>query len=75
MNFYLNYLKSEEMEAGEQPPIGLILCSEKNETYVEHALGGLSNQIFVSKYLLHLPSKEELEEFLRRTRRKLEAAK
>ncbi len=72
MNFYLNYLKAEEMEAGEQPPIGLILCSEKNETHVEYALGGLSNQVFVSKYLLHLPSKEELEAFLRRTRKKLE---
>ncbi len=75
MNFYLNYLKSEEMEADEQPPIGLILCSEKNETHVEYALGGLSNQVFVSKYLLHLPSKEELEAFLRRTRKRLEAAK
>jgi predicted nuclease of restriction endonuclease-like (RecB) superfamily len=75
MNFYLNYLKAEEMEAGEQPPIGLILCSEKNETHVEYALGGLSNQVFVSKYLLHLPSKEELEAFLRRTRKKLEAVK
>jgi hypothetical protein len=63
------------MEAGEQPPIGLILCSEKNETHVEYALGGLSNQVFVSKYLLHLPSKEELEAFLRRTRKKLEGAK
>ncbi|MGH9834094.1 MAG: PDDEXK nuclease domain-containing protein [Blastocatellia bacterium] len=75
MNFYLNYLKSEEMEPGEQPPIGLILCSEKNETHVEYALGGLSNQVFVSKYLLHLPPKEELEAFLRRTRKRLEAAK
>ncbi len=75
MNFYLNYLKAEEAEAGEQPPIGLILCSEKNQTHVEYALGGLSNRVFVSKYLLHLPSKEELEAFLQRTRKKLEAAK
>lgn len=72
MNFYLNYLKAEEMEEGENPPIGLLLCSEKNETHVEYALGGLSNRIFVSRYLLHLPTKEELEAFLRKTRRKLE---
>ncbi len=72
MNFYVNYLKAEEMEAGENPPIGLLLCSEKNETHVEYALGGLSNRIFVSRYLLHLPTKEELEAFLRKTRRRLE---
>jgi len=71
MNFYLNYLKAEEMEEGENPPIGLLLCSEKNETHVEYALGGLSNRIFVSRYLLHLPTKEELEAFLRKARRKL----
>jgi predicted nuclease of restriction endonuclease-like (RecB) superfamily len=39
MNFYLNYLQAEEMEEGENPPIGIILCSEKNETHVEYALG------------------------------------
>ena len=72
MNFYVNYLKAEEMEEGENPPIGLILCSEKNETHVEYALGGLSNPVFVSRYLLHLPTKEQLETFLRRTRRRLE---
>ncbi len=75
MNFYLNYLKAEETEAGEQPPIGLLLCSEKNETHVEYALGGLSNRVFVSKYLLHLPKQAELEAFVRRTRKKLEGAK
>jgi predicted nuclease of restriction endonuclease-like (RecB) superfamily len=72
MNFYLNYLKAEEMEAGENPPIGILLCSEKNETHVEYALGGMSNQIFVSRYLPHVPTKAELETFLRRTRHRLE---
>jgi predicted nuclease of restriction endonuclease-like (RecB) superfamily len=72
MNFYLNYLKAEEAEEGENAPVGLILCSEKNETHVEYALGGLSNQVFVSRYLLHLPAREELEEFVRRARRGLE---
>jgi predicted nuclease of restriction endonuclease-like (RecB) superfamily len=72
MNFYLNYLKAEEMEAGENPPIGLILCTDKNETHVEYALGGLSNRVFVSRYLLHLPNKTELEAFVAGVRRKLE---
>ena len=72
-SIYLNYLKAEETEAGEHPPIGLILCSEKNETHVEYALGGMSNRVFVSKYLLHLPAKAELEAFVQRTRKKLEA--
>ena len=72
MNFYLNYLNAEEREAGEHAPIGILLCSDKNETHVEYALGGLTNRVFVSRYLLHLPSKEELEAFVRRMRRQLE---
>jgi len=72
MNFYLNYLNAEEMEQGENPPVGLLLCSEKNETHVEYALGGLSNRVFVSRYLLHLPAKEELEAFVAKTRKRLE---
>jgi hypothetical protein len=72
MNFYLNYLKAEETDDGENPPIGLILCSDKNETHVEYALGGLSNRVFVSRYLLNLPTQEELKKFLQRARKKLE---
>lgn len=72
MNFYLNYLKAEECEPDEQAPIGLLLCSDKNETHVEYALGGLNNQVFVSRYLLHLPSQEQLEAFVRNTRERLE---
>jgi predicted nuclease of restriction endonuclease-like (RecB) superfamily len=72
MNFYLNYLKAEEMEEGENSPIGIVLCSEKDATHVEYALGGLSNHLFVSSYLLHLPATEELEAFLRRVRNRLE---
>jgi hypothetical protein len=68
MNFYLNYLQAEEAEERENQPIGIILCSEKEEAHVEYALGGLSNSVFVSRYLLHLPSKEELEAFVQRVR-------
>ena len=72
MNFYLNYLQAEETEVDENPPIGLVLCSEKNETHVEYALGGLNNQVFVSKYQLHLPTEEELENLIQKTRKLLE---
>jgi predicted nuclease of restriction endonuclease-like (RecB) superfamily len=70
MNFYLNCLKAEEAEPGEMAPIGIVLCSSKNDTHVEYALGGVSNRVFVSRYLLHLPSEEELEAFLQQTRRR-----
>jgi predicted nuclease of restriction endonuclease-like (RecB) superfamily len=71
MNFYLNYLRAEEREADEAAPVGIILCLEKNETHVEYALGGISNQIFVSRYLENIPTREELEAFLRRSQRRL----
>jgi hypothetical protein len=73
MNFYLNYLKAEETEEGENPPLGILLCSDENDTPVEYALGGLSNRICVSRYLPYMPTQEELAGFLRRTRRQLES--
>jgi predicted nuclease of restriction endonuclease-like (RecB) superfamily len=72
MNFYLNYLQKEETERDENPPIGLILCSEKNETHVEYAIGGMENQVFVSKYQLHLPTAYELENLIQKTRKLLD---
>ena len=66
MNVYLNYFKKNEMTDGDNPPIGIILCANKNQTLVEYATTGLPNEIFVSKYLLQLPSKETLEEFIRK---------
>ena len=50
MNFYLNYIKDREMLEGENPPVGIILCTEtsRSRVFVEYALGGLSNKVFVS---------------------------
>jgi predicted nuclease of restriction endonuclease-like (RecB) superfamily len=64
MNFYLNYYKNEIMDENDNPPIGLILCATKNHTKVEYATAGLSNQMFVSKYKINLPSLESIEEFI-----------
>jgi predicted nuclease of restriction endonuclease-like (RecB) superfamily len=61
MNMYLNYFKAEENVEGDNKPIGIILSAEKHQIKMEYALGGISNQLFVSKYQLYLPNKEELE--------------
>lgn len=66
MNFYLNYVGKELNKEGDIEPIGIILCTEKNKVQVEFATTGISNNIFVSRYKLYLPSKEELENEVKR---------
>ena len=66
MNMYLNYFRKEEMTKEDNEPVGIILAKEKETIVVEYALGGLSNKLFVSKYKLYLPSKEELEKEVER---------
>ena len=61
MNMYLNYFKEEENSSEDSSPIGIILSAEKNALLVKYALGGISNNLFVSKYQLYLPNKKELE--------------
>lgn len=65
MNVYLNYFKENEMTSGDNPPIGIILCADKNNSLVKYATGGLPHEIFVSKYLIELPSQEKLEVFIK----------
>ena len=60
INMYLNYYASEVNDPEDNPPIGLILCTDKDDITPEYALGGLSNQIFAAKYVLHMPNKEQL---------------
>ena len=61
MNYYLNYYKHEVMQATDNPPIGIILCTEKgSEKKVLYATAGLDSQIFVSKYQVELPKEEDL---------------
>lgn len=62
MNLYLNYFKSEENVEGDNEPIGIILSADKDEILVEYATGGITNNIFVSKYQLYLPDKEQLQQ-------------
>lgn len=66
MNFYLNYVKKELNKESDNEPIGILLCTEKDNVYVNFAAGGLPHKLFVSKYKLYLPSKEELEREVRK---------
>lgn len=63
LNMYLNYYKHEVMEPGDNPPIGLLLCTDYGETTVRYATEGLSN-VYVSQYRLQLPSEEEIRDYL-----------
>ena len=60
LNMYLNYYANEVNDADDNPPVGIILCTDKGNFDVQYALGGLSNQIFASKYVLYMPDKEQL---------------
>ncbi|NOS69555.1 MAG: DUF1016 family protein [Verrucomicrobia bacterium] len=73
MNFYLNWWKTNAVEDGDLPPIGIILCSERDRVGVEFATAGLSNKLFVSRYLVALPSAEQLRTFLEKDRARIES--
>ena len=61
MNMYLGYFENEENTEGDNPPIGIVLAKEKDELLVKYALHNISSQLFVNKYQLYLPNKEELQ--------------
>jgi hypothetical protein len=58
------YYNAEIKRQYDNPTIGILLCTEKGKKLVEYATAGMDNQLFVSKYLLELPKKEQLEAFL-----------
>lgn len=60
LNMYLNYYAAEVNDHDDNPPIGIILCTDKDSVAAEYALGGLSNNIFASRYVLYMPDKEQL---------------
>ena len=73
MNFYLNYFKRQMMGVQDNPPVGIILCSDRDQTRVEYATAGLDNQLFVSRYLVALPSAEELRALIQHDREAIES--
>lgn len=64
LNAYVSYYKENEMHPGDNPPIGILLCTRKGKKMVEYAIAGMDNQLFVSTYMLQLPDKATLERFL-----------
>ena len=72
MDFYVRFF---EEQAGDNPTIGLILCTEKNKTIVKYSLLNESKQIFASKYQLYLPTIKQLEQEIQREREQIEQEK
>lgn len=64
LNAYVSHYRENEMQPGDNPPIGILLCTRKGKKMVEYALAGMDNKLFVSTYMLQLPDKKTLEEFL-----------
>lgn len=64
LNTYVSYFREEVKQVDDNPPIGILLCTEKGNKLVEYALSGMDEKLFVSKYLLQLPSKELLQNFI-----------
>jgi len=72
-NFYLNWWKQNVTSPDEQPPVGILLCSDRDHAKVEFATAGMDNKLFVSRYLVVLPSEEQLRRFLETDRARTEA--
>lgn len=64
LNAYVSHYRENEMQPGDNLPIGILLCTRKGKKMVEYALAGMDNNLFVSTYMLQLPDKKTLEEFL-----------
>lgn len=64
LNAYVSYYKENEMQLGDNPPVGILLCTRKGKKMVEYALAGMDNRLFVSTYMLQLPDRKTLEDFL-----------
>ena len=73
MNLYLNYAQEHLMELGEGAPVGLILCSAKNDAVVHYAMGGIKANVFSSRYLTVLPDEEALRQEILTTQRTFHA--
>lgn len=72
MQMYVNYYTRELMEPGDNPPIGIVLCTSKSDTLVRYTLPLDNKQIFASKYMLYLPKEEELKDEMNKQLKLLE---
>jgi predicted nuclease of restriction endonuclease-like (RecB) superfamily len=72
MDMYVRYFEDKIRQENDNPTIGLILCTEKNETIVKYSLLNESKQIFASKYMTYLPTEEELKREIEQKRQQIE---
>jgi hypothetical protein len=72
MHLYLNYAREHWTNEGENPPVGLILCAEKDEAVAHYALEGLPNKVMAAEYRMALPDENVLTAELKKTQRALE---
>lgn len=66
LNAYVSHYREHEMQNGDNPPVGILLCTRKGKKMVEYAIAGMDNHLFVSTYLLQLPDQKVLKAFLLR---------
>jgi predicted nuclease of restriction endonuclease-like (RecB) superfamily len=67
LNTYVSWYAKNMRADDDNPPVGILLCTQKDHALAEYALAGMDNQLFVSKYQLHLPAREQLQQELERT--------
>lgn len=72
LNMYLAYYRKNLMVPGDNPPVGILLCTNAGKEMVEYATTGIDEKLFISQYMLKLPSKKELEIWLRNELNKME---
>ena len=71
LNAYVSYYRETQMTEGDQPPVGILLCTAKNHALVEYALAGMTNALFVSRYQVQLPGKTEMRALVERAMEEL----
>jgi len=72
LNTYVSWFKKNVMKKDDNPPVGILLCTQKDHALVEYALAGMNNKLFVSKYQLELPKKEEMQKFIEEQMREVQ---
>jgi hypothetical protein len=72
LNTYVSWFQKNMMGEGDNPSIGILLCTKKNHALVEYALAGINNTLFVSKYQVELPKKKDIEKILETTLKEIE---
>jgi predicted nuclease of restriction endonuclease-like (RecB) superfamily len=71
LNTYVSWFKKNVMRKDDNPPVDILLCIAKDHALVEYALAGMNNKLFVSKYRLELPRKEEMQKFIEEQMREI----